>query len=193
MQMSYLYASDFPFKNFCKIAQHTETIRKNVWEKGNNACSLSIRVQTTIFYVFMFFTTISTPKKMFSFRARAEKGIARHIDAWRERRGWDLVIFDWFVLGMRMQVILDSSFARPGSVPLWGGKKGEFRDWTRSKFARKQIFILKRLDSMFGRALVPGWRPFMNKVYWVIKFATYGLRSERDCMTSRVCSVSEHQ
>ena len=28
-----------------------------------------------------FFTTISTPKKMFSFRARAEKGIARHIDA----------------------------------------------------------------------------------------------------------------
>ena len=28
MQMSYLYASDFPFKNFCKIVQHTETIRK---------------------------------------------------------------------------------------------------------------------------------------------------------------------
>ena len=81
MQMSYLYASDFPFKNFRKMAQHTETIRKNVWEKGNNAYSLSKRVQTTIFYVFMFFTTISTPKKMFSFRARAEKGIARHIDA----------------------------------------------------------------------------------------------------------------
>ena len=36
---------------------------------------------------------------------------------------------------------------------------------TWSKFARKQIFIPKRLDSMFGRALVPGWRPFMNKVY----------------------------
>ena len=29
-----------------------------------------------------------------------------------------------------MQVILDSSFARRGSVPIWGGKKGEFRDWT---------------------------------------------------------------
>ena len=27
MQMSYLYA-DFPFKNFCKIAQYTEAIRK---------------------------------------------------------------------------------------------------------------------------------------------------------------------
>ena len=34
------------------------------------------------------------------------------------------------VLSMRMQVILDSSFARQGSVPIWGGKKGEFRDWT---------------------------------------------------------------
>ena len=30
-----------------------------------------------------------------------------------------------------MQVILDSSFARPGSAPIWGGKKGEFRDWTK--------------------------------------------------------------
>ena len=32
---------------------------------------------------------------------------------------------------MRMQVIMDSSFARPGSAPIWGGKKGEFRDWTK--------------------------------------------------------------
>ena len=29
-----------------------------------------------------------------------------------------------------MQVILDSSFARPGSAPICSGKKGEFRDWT---------------------------------------------------------------
>ena len=36
---------------------------------------------------------------------------------------------------MPMQVILDSSFARPGSVPIWGGKKGEFRDWTRGRDA----------------------------------------------------------
>ena len=35
------------------------------------------------------------------------------------------------VLSMRMRVILDSSFARPGSAPIWGGKKGEFRDWTK--------------------------------------------------------------
>ena len=40
-------------------------------------------------------------------------------------------MFDWFVPSMRMQVILDSSFARPGSAPMWRGKKGEFRDWTR--------------------------------------------------------------
>ena len=25
-----------------------------------------------------------------------------------------------------------SSFTRPGSAPIWGGKKGEFRDWTKS-------------------------------------------------------------
>ena len=35
------------------------------------------------------------------------------------------------VLSMRMQVILDSSFALPGSAPIRGGKRGEFRDWTR--------------------------------------------------------------
>ena len=32
------------------------------------------------------------------------------------------------VLSLRMQVILDSSFARPGSAAIWGGKKGKFRD-----------------------------------------------------------------
>ena len=35
-----------------------------------------------------------------------------------------------------MQVILDSSFARLGSAPVWGGKKGEFRDWTMGARAR---------------------------------------------------------
>ena len=29
-----------------------------------------------------------------------------------------------------MQVSLDSPFARSGSAPIEGGKKGEFRDWT---------------------------------------------------------------
>ena len=35
---------------------------------------------------------------------------------------------------MRMQVILDSSFARPGSALICGGKKGEFRDWTTRQY-----------------------------------------------------------
>ena len=38
------------------------------------------------------------------------------------------------VLSMCVQVILDSSldslFTRPGSAPIGGGEKGEFRDWT---------------------------------------------------------------
>ena len=36
-----------------------------------------------------------------------------------------------------MQVILDSSFAHPGSAPIWGGKKGEFRDWTTERVTKK--------------------------------------------------------
>ena len=30
MQMSYSYASDIPFKNFCKLSQHAEAIRKKL-------------------------------------------------------------------------------------------------------------------------------------------------------------------
>ena len=39
--------------------------------------------------------------------------------------------FYWFFLSMRMQVILVSLFARLGSAPVGGGKKGKFRDWTK--------------------------------------------------------------
>ena len=129
MQMSYLYASDFPFKTFCKLVQHGETIRKK--------CS---RVQTTInhFYILTFLCLLPQYQRqrkcVFFFRARAEKGIARHIDEGSVVR--TLVIFDWFVLSMRMQVILDSPFARPGSAPIGGGKKGEFRDWTMNLVVR---------------------------------------------------------
>ena len=35
------------------------------------------------------------------------------------------------LMSMRMQVILDFLFARPGSAAIWGGKKGEFRDWAK--------------------------------------------------------------
>ena len=50
---------------------------------------------------------------------------SRHKPIWGKKGG---------VLSMRMQVILDSLFACPGSAPIWGGKIGEFRDWTTSGF-----------------------------------------------------------
>ena len=58
-------------------------------------------------HINLFFTTISTPKKIF-FSER--KQLWTLIDN-------GLVIFDWFVLSMRTQVILDSSFRPPGFSP----------------------------------------------------------------------------
>ena len=70
------------------------------------------------------------------------------------------------VLSMRMQVILDSSFARPGSAPIWGGKKGEFRDWTKSvmvddSLAIKweceiQLLLTTRYHARFHKGIVKG-------------------------------------
>ena len=55
--------------------------QKNVWETSNDTYSLSVKVQTTINHILIcFFTTISTLKKMFFFKARTEKGIAWHIE-----------------------------------------------------------------------------------------------------------------
>ena len=118
-------------QSFQKLLQNRSTCKNNTkkcWENGNDA---SIRVQTTInisiFTFLCFYDNINVKENVFFQSASWKKHCATH---WRERRGWDQVIFDWFVLSMRMQVILDSSFARPGAAPIWGGKKGEFRDWT---------------------------------------------------------------
>ena len=54
---------------------------------------------------------------------------------------------------MRMQVILDSSFARPGSVPIWGGKKGEFRDWTKVAHGVRR-FRAKRKSALAATKLL---------------------------------------
>ena len=79
MQMSYLYTSGFPFKNFSKLAQHAETICKK-W-LGKELWHIPIFDKSTDhdkphfdFCVFMgFFNTISTSKEMFFFfRACAE-------------------------------------------------------------------------------------------------------------------------
>ena len=75
----------------------------------------------------MFLRQYQRQRKCFLSERELKKAL-RHTLA---RAAWlGQVTFDWFVLSMRMQVVLDSSFARPGSAPIWGGKKGEFRDWT---------------------------------------------------------------
>ena len=61
---------------------------------------------------------------------------------------------------MRMQVILNSLFARPGSALIGGGKKGEFRDWTMINLAykmdrdrdRNRTFALFRLKDKGKRS-----------------------------------------
>ena len=71
--------------SFQKLLQTRSTFRnntkKNVWEKSNDAYSLSIRVQTTINYISIcFLPHYQRQRKLVFFRARAENGIARHID-----------------------------------------------------------------------------------------------------------------
>ena len=60
--------------------QKLQTIRKNVWEKCNDAFS-SIRVQTTKNRISFFFLLQYQRQRKWFFRARAAKGIARQIDA----------------------------------------------------------------------------------------------------------------
>ena len=71
-------------------------------------------------------------------RARAERQCATLTQAaWYGLIDNGLVIFEWSVRSMHMQVILDSLFARPGFSSYMGGgggKKGEFRDWTMHKY-----------------------------------------------------------
>ena len=59
----------------------TPLVVRNFWLWKQYAYPFLIRVQTYKPHFNLFFTTISTPVKEFFFRARAEKGIARHIDA----------------------------------------------------------------------------------------------------------------
>ena len=72
------------------------------------------------FYVFMFFffSTISTSKKMFSFRARAEKGIARHI---LTRAAWLGPKHFWLVRSEHAHASYPGLFFRPpGFSPYLG-------------------------------------------------------------------------
>ena len=134
MQMAFLYASDFPFKNFCKLAQHAETIQKRSGKQQWRVLVVDKSTDNDKPHFNLFFTTISTSKNFFSERElkKALRDILKVLTGVWTLVDNGLVIFDWFVLSIRMQVILDSLFARPDSAlaPVWGGKKGEFRDWT---------------------------------------------------------------
>ena len=66
MQMSYLYASDCPIKTFAKSLNMQKQYERNVWEKSNDAYSMfSKSTDNHKPHFDLFFTTISTSKKMF--------------------------------------------------------------------------------------------------------------------------------
>ena len=66
MQMNYVHASDFLFKNFAKSLNMQKQYEKNVWENGNDT---SIRVQTTInisiFTFLCFYDNINVKENVF--------------------------------------------------------------------------------------------------------------------------------
>ena len=70
MQMSYLYASDFSFKNFCKLAQHAETIRNKCL--GKELWRVLVVDKSTDHYKphfrFVFYHNINVKKMFFSER-----------------------------------------------------------------------------------------------------------------------------
>ena len=112
MQMSDLYASDFPFKTFCKLAQHGETIRKKC-----------LRVQTTInhFYILTFLCFLpqyQRQRKCFFFQSASWK---RHCAThWREQRGKDSSNF-WLVRSEHAHGSYPGlSFRPPGFSPYRG-------------------------------------------------------------------------
>ena len=119
--------------------------------------SLLIIVQNTFLRFYVFYAdNINVEDIVFFLSASWKKRCATH---WRERRVWDLVIFDWLSLSMRMQVILDSSFARPGGAPICGGKKGEFRDWTSGSRAVSKnceiLFVSDRWQTFWHESQMP--------------------------------------
>ena len=125
----------FLSKTFAKSLNIPPAYRNNtkkIWEKSNDAYSLSTRVQSTINHRFRFLRFLrqyQRQRKCFL----SERALKKALRDTLTRAAWlgpSHFWLHWFALSMRMQVILDSSFARPGWAPIWGGKKGEFGDWT---------------------------------------------------------------
>ena len=128
MQMSYLYASDFPFKTFAKSLNIQRQYEKNVWEKSNDAYSLSIRVQTKINQFLRFYVSydnINVQENVFFQSASWERHCATH---WREQRGWDLVIFigSFWACACKLSCTLSCTILSPARVqPLYGAGRKE--------------------------------------------------------------------
>ena len=82
MQMSYLYASQFPFKKFCKLAQHAEKIRKKCLGK-----ELQTRVQRKSTdqdkprHISICFSPQYQRQKQMFFQSASWTGTEQHIDA----------------------------------------------------------------------------------------------------------------
>ena len=100
MQMSSLHASDFPVKNFCKLAQHAETMRKNVREKSNGEhSSIGVQtIQTTLNRISICFFTITAEilaRSLANFYCQyADRHINSKIRATRQRaRAGNSVIY----------------------------------------------------------------------------------------------------
>ena len=114
MQMSYLYASDFPFKNFCKLAQHGETIRKKC-----------LRVQTTInqFSIptfLCFYHNINVKENVSFFQSASWK---RHCAThWREQHGMDSSNF-WLVRSEHAHASYPGLSFRPPGFSLYRGRE----------------------------------------------------------------------
>jgi len=84
IQMSYLYVSDFPFKNVCNFNMQKQ-YQKNVWEKEWWGI-LVINKSTDHVSIYFYCTTITTSKKMFCQSANCKR---HHATNWCEQRGMD--------------------------------------------------------------------------------------------------------
>ena len=90
----------------------------------------------------------------------------------------DLVGKNGGVLSMRMQVILDSSFARPGSAPIWDGKKAEFRDWTNDNGDPnnyRPISLLSNFNRIFEKLIFKRLESFIEQ-HNLFSLSQYGFR-----------------
>ena len=75
MQISRLYASDFLFNNFYKLANMQKQYEENVWETSNDTYSLSVRVQTTINHISIYFWPQHRQRKYFSSERELKKAL----------------------------------------------------------------------------------------------------------------------